>query len=1463
MPAAPRGTEHGSRVSRRFVVDDRLQLSRVAWTPPEPGDARLKLRDASGRQRRPGNRQPRSTPPMSAPPANGLGDSGARSPRPSWGPPSARSTKGPQQLSRTAGVRSRAPPRGPAGGRAPPLALVRRNTALQRALDTITLRKGGAGAGVTPRRRRMSQTESSRDSPTNLRLRRLSGGALEVLKDIVTALVDEGLGSADVAETTLAVGRWVDQRQRGSDSSGPTERDARKRPSPLDVSGMETTVCITQPSPEQPPHQQPSASHLGRTLTSGGQHLKVLNSQRTAVTTARSLASPRTVWDIRSPAAAGAARAAAAAGLDTRPVAYLGELLFPSDAAGRMTRLDALELHAHVVIIILSTAGEIEFWNHLAAHVTGIPATSAVGQDIRAFLPLEEQQETMASLIESAAERTADGSEEVGGDTRRFVFIRSDGVNYSHLQLSVCGGHTDGRVMAVGVPCADGGWRIGYAQWVMEQIRGPLGQISSRIAQSTDLALAADLKRPLNRATDLSRSLSSDLKSSMSEWAPLRISAMLQRVVAEHAEMGSQYDVEVRMAHLPADLLEAEMYTDCLQLPRAIAYLLNNAIRFSVAGGVVSVSAKLSKAHEDDLGSLVVTVEDTGEGMPGYVTLALDKEDADEETGAPGLVSTSQVIRELGGRLEFGVSALEPVSPTLTLLSGGNTRRRGTEPTVLVGSPTQRQNTGQGTAAIVTLPFLAPEEQGISVDSLRTRTRHGTFVGQSSPRASVSAVSPFSPAQESSPSGPRGQPDGQQIRALLIEPSIVHRMSFCHHLWQRGYLMTVAASPQDVAFQLSKELLDVVIVDVEASDEMSMVVDRLKRAEVQVLLAGRRFNELQKEDIREHGWFFVHLPVNSKDLAEALDGIEAQIQQVRDDQKRIKDLRECFKGGMQSVSWEKGRMLGKGSFAKVYEATNKLTGARLAVKVIQLDGGRGEQARGREMSLLREVQVMSGLTHPNIVHYFWSEQKEDELLVFMEYAKDGCLSAKIPQGGMKAEKCTTYMAGIVRGLAYLHSEGIIHRDMKVANVLLINDVPKITDFGTAVRHTEMSDSGDDQRRKEGFSELAGTPQYMSPEVLNGSPAGMSADVWATGCLLVELSTAQQPFAHAGDGSWSAVRYVSALKPTDRVDLGPHQFHELVESFLRQCIIVDPEARWTAEQLMKHPFVDPLALTVLPVSPRRASKDSAGVSAGRSLNRARPPQIDGVQSDGGSDDGFSGWGSPKARKLSARLHRLRELLSPEGGASAAPFPTTGSQSRLEKSGRTLDRHATIAIDKDAPVRTSPPLKPALLSPRLVGDIPRIEIAPTAAKSGEGGPVADPFQFNPFNFVFPQRQPTGEDQADLKSIGDFEVGMQVYNPAQGQGEVYSITNEGDGAVMVQFGTGEVVTYRRQSLNQGRLQPADVHRRERRRSSCWSTGPEGMLGKTFCTGTAPRPQHRGDHASRGKRAARQLDVNFNLTR
>ncbi|KAJ1679927.1 Protein kinase of the Mitotic Exit Network, partial [Spiromyces aspiralis] len=177
-----------------------------------------------------------------------------------------------------------------------------------------------------------------------------------------------------------------------------------------------------------------------------------------------------------------------------------------------------------------------------------------------------------------------------------------------------------------------------------------------------------------------------------------------------------------------------------------------------------------------------------------------------------------------------------------------------------------------------------------------------------------------------------------------------------------------------------------------------------------------------------------------------------------------------------------GDRIGKGAFAQVYRGLNLKTGQVVAVKQIHLDGFPSK----------KEAEAAK---HPNIVKYLDFNQTESELNIILEYCEGGSLQSVLQRFGQFPEHLVgLYTAQVLLGLEYLHHQGVIHRDIKAANLLSTKDgIVKLADFGVA-------------RFQEGHGTVVGSPYWIAPEViqLNGSTA--ASDIWSLGCTIIQLVT---------------------------------------------------------------------------------------------------------------------------------------------------------------------------------------------------------------------------------------------------------------------------------------------------------------------------------------------------------------------
>ncbi|KAG9132037.1 hypothetical protein Leryth_017811 [Lithospermum erythrorhizon] len=201
--------------------------------------------------------------------------------------------------------------------------------------------------------------------------------------------------------------------------------------------------------------------------------------------------------------------------------------------------------------------------------------------------------------------------------------------------------------------------------------------------------------------------------------------------------------------------------------------------------------------------------------------------------------------------------------------------------------------------------------------------------------------------------------------------------------------------------------------------------------------------------------------------------------------------------------YELGRLLGQGTFAKVYYARSISTGESVAIKVIDKDKvlqvGLVEQIK-REISVMRLVQ------HPNIVHLYEVFATKTKIYFVMEYARGGELFKKVAKGKLKEDHARRYVQQLINAVDFCHSRGVYHRDLKPENLLLDEyDNLKISDFGLSALTDSKSQDGL-------LHTTCGTPAYVAPEVINRKGYdGAKADVWSCGVILYVLLAGYLPF----------------------------------------------------------------------------------------------------------------------------------------------------------------------------------------------------------------------------------------------------------------------------------------------------------------------------------------------------------------
>ena len=202
-------------------------------------------------------------------------------------------------------------------------------------------------------------------------------------------------------------------------------------------------------------------------------------------------------------------------------------------------------------------------------------------------------------------------------------------------------------------------------------------------------------------------------------------------------------------------------------------------------------------------------------------------------------------------------------------------------------------------------------------------------------------------------------------------------------------------------------------------------------------------------------------------------------------------------------------VIGAGGMGEVYRARDTRLGREVAIKLLT-----GDELPDAAARLRTEARHVSALNHPNIctLHEIGSEQGRP--FIVMELVEGETLSARIAPGALPFETVLSIGRQLANALAHAHARGIIHRDLKSANIVITADGrAKILDFGIAAKLPAMDfvEATRSVTALPASNEITGTLAYMAPEVLEGRPADARSDLWALGVVLAEMASGRRPF----------------------------------------------------------------------------------------------------------------------------------------------------------------------------------------------------------------------------------------------------------------------------------------------------------------------------------------------------------------
>ncbi|KAL0043658.1 hypothetical protein WJX79_011123 [Trebouxia sp. C0005] len=260
-----------------------------------------------------------------------------------------------------------------------------------------------------------------------------------------------------------------------------------------------------------------------------------------------------------------------------------------------------------------------------------------------------------------------------------------------------------------------------------------------------------------------------------------------------------------------------------------------------------------------------------------------------------------------------------------------------------------------------------------------------------------------------------------------------------------------------------------------------------------------------------------------------------------------------------------GKTLGTGGFAVVKLATDRHTGEEYAVKIMALpepNAKAGDNENTRE-DIFKEIDILVGMNHENVIFLKEYFEEGNKVYLITELLTGGeLLDAVLERGSYNEADARLSFVQLLRGIEYLHSKGVVHRDLKLENLLLAtpNDIHKvkIADFGLAKKAAESA-----------MATICGTPQYVAPEVIQGTPGliySPAVDLWSAGVVLFILLGGYPPFY---DESEPAL--------FDQIRKGKFSFDDPVwdavsdsaKSLVRELLTTNPSKRLTASQALRH------------------------------------------------------------------------------------------------------------------------------------------------------------------------------------------------------------------------------------------------------------------------------------------------------
>jgi len=244
--------------------------------------------------------------------------------------------------------------------------------------------------------------------------------------------------------------------------------------------------------------------------------------------------------------------------------------------------------------------------------------------------------------------------------------------------------------------------------------------------------------------------------------------------------------------------------------------------------------------------------------------------------------------------------------------------------------------------------------------------------------------------------------------------------------------------------------------------------------------------------------------------------------------------------------------VGKGGFGTVFHARTVKDKKIVAIKKMPHTTSR------QKANNFHEASILHALDHPNIVKYLTCHEIKDDLWLVMEFLEGGTFEEAARAWRFNETNLAYVARELLKGLSYMHSRQLAHRDLKSANIMMsVQGAVKLIDFGLAA---DMS---------VGFpSHMVGSPFWMPPEMIQGKPHTYAVDIWSCAISLLEMANQRPPMME------SAVKamFTVATEGATQLFVEPDRWSPVFNDFLSRCLQVDPEKRSTADELLLHEFI---------------------------------------------------------------------------------------------------------------------------------------------------------------------------------------------------------------------------------------------------------------------------------------------------